>query len=62
HREFPALAALDPSGTIAHAALLRGFGGVMLYGALGVWMLAALSALAFHGGSRRPAVACASRP
>eukprot|EP01032_Pedospumella_encystans_P032056 gene32056-36188_t len=61
HREFPALAALDPSGTIAHAALLRGFGGVMLYGALGVWMLAALSALAFHGGSRRPAVACASR-
>lgn len=62
HREFPALAALDPSGTIAHAALLRGFGGVMLYGALGVWMLAALSALAFHGGSRRPAAACASRP
>jgi EmrB/QacA subfamily drug resistance transporter len=61
HLEFPALAALDASGAIAHGALLRGFGGVMLYGALGVWVLAALSALAFHGGSRRPAVACASR-
>jgi hypothetical protein len=43
----PELAALDPSGVVVHAALMHGFGLVMLYGGIGVWVLAALSFLTF---------------
>ncbi|WP_246278914.1 hypothetical protein [Paraburkholderia ultramafica] len=34
---IPALARIDPSGSIVHAALMQGFGWVMLYGGIGVW-------------------------
>lgn len=51
---FPELAQLDPSGAIVHAALVRGFGLVMLYGGVGIWVLAAISFVIF--GSRRPSV------
>jgi EmrB/QacA subfamily drug resistance transporter len=40
---MPSLARIDPTGSIVHAALMRGFGWVMLYGGVGVWLLAALS-------------------
>ncbi|APR75831.1 Permeases of the major facilitator superfamily protein [Minicystis rosea] len=43
----PELARLDPTGTIAHAALLQGFDWVMLYGGIGVSILAGLSFLIF---------------
>jgi hypothetical protein len=43
----PELAALDPSGAVVHAALMHGFGLVMLYGGIGVWVLAVLSFLTF---------------
>ncbi|AKU95731.1 Permease of the major facilitator superfamily [Labilithrix luteola] len=48
---FPALDTLDPSGAGVHAALVRGFGLVMLYGGLSAWLLAALSFVVF--GPRR---------
>lgn len=48
-----ALAAADPRGAIVHAALVHGFGLVMLYGAIGAWTLALLSALTF-GPAARP--------
>lgn len=44
--------ALDSSGTILHAALTQGFGWVMLYGGLGVWILAALSFAIFSPAKR----------
>jgi hypothetical protein len=40
---MPSLARIDPTGSIVHAALMRGFGWVMLYGGVGIWLLAALS-------------------
>jgi len=43
----PKLASLDLSGTIFHAALVHGFGLMMLYGGIGVWILAALSFVTF---------------
>lgn len=48
----PALISMDPSGAIVHAALMHGFGMVMLYGGIGVWVLAALSFITF--GVRNP--------
>ena len=51
---YPALAQYDPSGTGAHAALVQGFGWVMLYGGISAVALAAISFLIF-GGARRPA-------
>jgi hypothetical protein len=51
---IPALARIDPSGTIVHAALMQGFGWVMLYGGAGVWVLAALSFAISGSASRRP--------
>ncbi|MGJ7607308.1 MFS transporter [Variovorax sp. LT1R20] len=51
---FPELAQFDPSGAIVHTALVRGFGLVMLYGGIGIWVLAAISFVIF--GSRRPSV------
>ena len=56
---YPALAPHDPSGVGAHAALVNGFGWVMLYGGIGAGVLAALSVLIF-GGARRPAQAGAA--
>ena len=50
---IPALATLDPSGTAVHAALIDGFGWVMLYGGVGVWVLAALSFVISGSASRR---------
>jgi EmrB/QacA subfamily drug resistance transporter len=60
---YPALALHDSSGAGVHAALVHGFGWVMLYGGIGAAVLAAISFLIF-GGARSPAqagaaVACA---
>lgn len=60
---YPDLALQDPSGAAAHAALVRGFGWVMLYGGVSAGVLAVISLLIF-GGVRRPlqaraAAACA---
>jgi EmrB/QacA subfamily drug resistance transporter len=51
------LVTLDPHGSIAHAALVHGFGLVMLYGALGAWLLAMLGALTFGPGAQPRAAA-----
>ncbi|CAE6856250.1 MFS transporter [Paraburkholderia domus] len=50
---IPALAQIDPAGTAVHAALMAGFGWVMLYGGLGVWVLATLSFVISGSASRR---------
>lgn len=47
----------DASGTILHAALTHGFGWVMLYGGIGVWILAALSFVIFSPAKKRCPVA-----
>jgi hypothetical protein len=47
----PALATIDPHGVIVHAALVHGFGLVMLYGGVGVWTLALLSVFTFGPGA-----------
>ncbi|MET3178846.1 UNVERIFIED_ORG: EmrB/QacA subfamily drug resistance transporter [Variovorax guangxiensis] len=49
---FPVLSQADPSGATAHAALVHGFGLVMLYGGIGVWVLAGISWLVFGSGRR----------
>ena len=48
--QFPALVQADPSGTAVHAALVHSFGWVMLYGGIGVWVLAGFSLLIFGNG------------
>ncbi|WP_434114546.1 MFS transporter [Paraburkholderia caffeinilytica] len=50
---IPALAQIDPTGSAVHAALIDGFGWVMLYGGVGVWVLAALSFVVSGSASRR---------
>ncbi|MGG4142257.1 MFS transporter [Paenibacillus algorifonticola] len=50
---LPELSSLDTSGAVVHAALVHGFGLVMLYGGIGVWVLAAISFIIF--GSKRAA-------
>lgn len=50
-------ATVDPHGAIVHAALVHGFGLVMLYGGLGAWVLAVLSAVTFGPGARPRAAA-----
>jgi hypothetical protein len=47
HQYFPQVSALDPSGVLIEAALVHGFGWVMLYGGIGVWVLAAVSFVIF---------------
>jgi len=42
-RAFPELSSADPSGAVVHDALVHGFGLVMVYGGIGVWILAAIS-------------------
>lgn len=61
---FPMLSQADPSGAIVHAALVHSFGWVMLYGGVGVWVLAGVSWLIFGGGqpSGHPASKSASGP
>lgn len=46
---YPALALHDPSGAGVHAALVHGFGWVMLYGGVSAGVLAAISFLIFGG-------------
>lgn len=53
----PELATLDPHGAIVHAALVHGFGVVMLYGALGACALAVLSYITFGPGRQTRAAA-----
>jgi EmrB/QacA subfamily drug resistance transporter len=53
-------AALD--GVAAHAALAHGFGLVMLYGGVGVWVLAALSFVLFGAGQGAGVATGAARP
>jgi hypothetical protein len=50
---MPALTRIDPSGSVVHAALMQGFGWVMLYGGVGVWVLAVLSFVISGSTSRR---------
>jgi hypothetical protein len=52
---LPELSSLDASGAVVHAALVHGFGLVMLYGGIGVWVLAAISFVIF--GPKRASVA-----
>lgn len=47
-------AELDTVQSAARQALIDGFGGVLLYGALGVWLLALASHLLFNGRVRCP--------
>ncbi|CAB3756518.1 MFS transporter [Paraburkholderia humisilvae] len=51
-QESAALAAADPHGVLMHAALVHGFGLVMLYGVIGAWTLALLSVVVFGPGAR----------
>jgi hypothetical protein len=44
---------------LAHAALVDGFGWTLLYGGIGVWILAVLSFIVFGPGK---AVSDATRP
>jgi hypothetical protein len=46
---------LDLPAAVVHQALAQGFGWVMLYGGIGVWLLAALSFLTFNLRRSRPA-------
>lgn len=50
---IPVLAQIDPTGAAVHAALIDGFGWVMLYGGAGVWVLAVLSFVISGSASRR---------
>lgn len=52
-QDFPGLSSLDPAGTIVHHALIHGFGWVLLYGGIGVCILAFISFLIF-GSARLP--------
>jgi len=46
-QSLPELSLVDSSGAVAHAALVHGFGLVMLYGCIGVWGLAVISFMIF---------------
>ena len=48
-QSYPVLAAHDPSGTGVHAALVQGFGWVMLYGGISAGLLAVVSFVIFGG-------------
>ncbi|TCV91107.1 EmrB/QacA subfamily drug resistance transporter [Luteibacter rhizovicinus] len=45
--------AVDISGAVAHAALVHGFGWVMLYGGIGAWILALASFITFGPAEER---------
>jgi EmrB/QacA subfamily drug resistance transporter len=60
---FPELTSLDSSGSVVHAALMHGFGLVMLYGGIGAWILAAASFMIFAPlRSNRVALADSLKP
>lgn len=68
---FPELSSFDASGSVVHAALIHGFGLVMLYGGIGVWILGGASFVIFapwkgkRDRSSNPslkAVACQEHP
>lgn len=46
----PMASTLDPSGTISRTALAHGFGWVLLYGGICVWLLAGTSFAVFRAG------------
>ena len=50
-QSHPGLAAQDPSGLLAHTALVEGFGWVMLYGGISAWLLA-IASFAISGRGR----------
>ncbi len=50
---LPELSSLDTSGVIVHSALTYGFGLVLLYGGIGVWILSMLSFIIFGSGKSR---------
>ncbi|WP_258590416.1 MFS transporter [Mesorhizobium sp. AR07] len=50
----PKLATLDPSGAVVHAALVNGFGWVMLYCGIGVLALAVISFVIFGAKTIAP--------
>ncbi|OMQ08406.1 MFS transporter [[Flexibacter] sp. ATCC 35103] len=49
-QDFPQLTTLDLSQSILHAALAHGFEMVLLYGGIGVWILAVISFILFNKG------------
>ena len=49
-QESAQLATADPHGLVVHAALVHGFGCVMVYGMIGAWALALMSIVAFGSG------------
>jgi len=53
-QQVPRLATLDPSGAVVHAALVNGFGWVMLYCGVGVLALAVISFIIFGANTRAP--------
>lgn len=50
NQDFPQLNTINSSGSILHAALANGFEMVLLYGGIGVWILALLSFILFNRG------------
>lgn len=52
-QQLPAFFQRDASGLLAHTAITHGFGMVMLYGGIGVWILAALSFTIFGSDRHR---------
>lgn len=48
NQDFPELSLLDSSNKVLHAALAHGFEIILLYGGIGVWILAILSFLLFN--------------
>jgi EmrB/QacA subfamily drug resistance transporter len=57
-QSFPELSLLDPSGATVHAALVSGFGDVMLFGGIGVCVLAAISFVIFAGHTQAKRMPC----
>jgi EmrB/QacA subfamily drug resistance transporter len=48
NQDFPQLATLDSSQSILHVALAHGFEMILLYGGIGVWILAIMSFILFN--------------
>ena len=48
NQDFPQLATLDSSQSILHDALAHGFEMILLYGGIGVWILAIMSFILFN--------------
>lgn len=50
NQDFPELSLLDSSNKVLYAALAHGFEIILLYGGIGVWILAILSFILFNPG------------